>query len=592
MGSPAAHLPGAHEAPEAHGPRSLSAPTTTRDATSGRWTPRERVARHVDRVRRLRRGAPTTCASAGRRALHQRRAAPRAAAVARPDRHRLADRRRRERPRPPPDATRVGPRPARPLRVEGTAFFFKQWGGRTPKSNGRELDGRTWDEMPREFAEWLADHAQVTGHSPPRDGTKALAALAASFAARRGEGYSLDDLKLASRGGHADDYRRESTATTTPRACCDRRRSTTSSSSAGAPTTTPAARHSQRSPRQPTGANARPKRSARRRASRDRRPAAHRRPCRSRAAPPCDVEPSRPSSAPRSSATASSSPSASTKASTPTASTATAPLIWRAIETLADHGDTIDTLTVAGAPRDHGHSSTRGGAPRSSAHGQPERQRRPLLRPPRRRCLAVAHPRRRPLRALAAADDRDEDAHAAAVARATDVITRSHLDPTPQGAGSGSSPRSTSRNSSRSRCRGQRSAAGSRCARRDDRLASWTHWGKSWVALELAAHAGSHDHQLASVWTNEMSEEEVIAATSSARPGSASDDVLDAPATPPTSRKPSSSCRSGCPVPRLAGRRDRPPHPARRAGAGRRRSLPPDPRHQRARGSPSTPSRC
>ena len=28
------------------------------------------------------------------------------------------------------------------------AFFFKQWGGRTPKANGRELDGRTWDEMP------------------------------------------------------------------------------------------------------------------------------------------------------------------------------------------------------------------------------------------------------------------------------------------------------------------------------------------------------------------------------------------------------------------------------------------------------------
>jgi protein gp37 len=28
------------------------------------------------------------------------------------------------------------------------AFFFKQWGGRTPKAGGRELDGQTWDEMP------------------------------------------------------------------------------------------------------------------------------------------------------------------------------------------------------------------------------------------------------------------------------------------------------------------------------------------------------------------------------------------------------------------------------------------------------------
>jgi protein gp37 len=27
-------------------------------------------------------------------------------------------------------------------------FFFKQWGGRTPKALGRELDGQIWDEMP------------------------------------------------------------------------------------------------------------------------------------------------------------------------------------------------------------------------------------------------------------------------------------------------------------------------------------------------------------------------------------------------------------------------------------------------------------
>lgn len=31
---------------------------------------------------------------------------------------------------------------------EGVAFFFKQWGGRTSKIGGRELDGRHWDEMP------------------------------------------------------------------------------------------------------------------------------------------------------------------------------------------------------------------------------------------------------------------------------------------------------------------------------------------------------------------------------------------------------------------------------------------------------------
>ncbi len=30
----------------------------------------------------------------------------------------------------------------------GVAFFFKQWGGYRPKSGGRLLDGRTWDELP------------------------------------------------------------------------------------------------------------------------------------------------------------------------------------------------------------------------------------------------------------------------------------------------------------------------------------------------------------------------------------------------------------------------------------------------------------
>jgi protein gp37 len=30
----------------------------------------------------------------------------------------------------------------------GVPFFFKQWGGRTPKAGGRTLDGRVWNEMP------------------------------------------------------------------------------------------------------------------------------------------------------------------------------------------------------------------------------------------------------------------------------------------------------------------------------------------------------------------------------------------------------------------------------------------------------------
>lgn len=34
----------------------------------------------------------------------------------------------------------------------GVSFFFKQWGGRTPKAGGRLLDGRTWDDMPQRAA--------------------------------------------------------------------------------------------------------------------------------------------------------------------------------------------------------------------------------------------------------------------------------------------------------------------------------------------------------------------------------------------------------------------------------------------------------
>jgi len=35
-------------------------------------------------------------------------------------------------------------------RSQNVAFFFKQWGGRTPKSGGRLLDGRTYSEFPTE----------------------------------------------------------------------------------------------------------------------------------------------------------------------------------------------------------------------------------------------------------------------------------------------------------------------------------------------------------------------------------------------------------------------------------------------------------
>ena len=38
-------------------------------------------------------------------------------------------------------------------RGAGVPFFFKQWGGRTPKTLGRLLDGELWNEMPGQTAE-------------------------------------------------------------------------------------------------------------------------------------------------------------------------------------------------------------------------------------------------------------------------------------------------------------------------------------------------------------------------------------------------------------------------------------------------------
>jgi hypothetical protein len=39
----------------------------------------------------------------------------------------------------------------------GVAFLFKQWGGRTAKAGGRELDGRTWDQYPDTIGEEVSN---------------------------------------------------------------------------------------------------------------------------------------------------------------------------------------------------------------------------------------------------------------------------------------------------------------------------------------------------------------------------------------------------------------------------------------------------
>jgi protein gp37 len=51
-----------------------------------------------------------------------------------------------------PQARPMNPEWARAIReqclAQGVAFFFKQWGGKTPKSGGNRLDGRHWLQYP------------------------------------------------------------------------------------------------------------------------------------------------------------------------------------------------------------------------------------------------------------------------------------------------------------------------------------------------------------------------------------------------------------------------------------------------------------
>lgn len=58
------------------------------------------------------------------------------------------------------------------------------------------------------FDDWLADHQEVTAHRPPGKATKAYATIAGQYLACLAD-YSLEDLKLASRGAHLDRNRRE-----------------------------------------------------------------------------------------------------------------------------------------------------------------------------------------------------------------------------------------------------------------------------------------------------------------------------------------------------------------------------------------------
>lgn len=78
----------------------------------------------------------------------------------------------------------------------------------TETSQETTTESRSHSE-PIGFEEWLEHHCDVTGQRVPGRETQARAKLAEKYATLSGEGRSLDEMKLASVGAHADKWLRE-----------------------------------------------------------------------------------------------------------------------------------------------------------------------------------------------------------------------------------------------------------------------------------------------------------------------------------------------------------------------------------------------
>ncbi|MEX0641745.1 MAG: DUF5131 family protein [Pirellulales bacterium] len=68
-------------------------------------------------------------------------------------------------------------------RTSRVPFFFKQWGGIRKSEAGRELDGKTFDEMPKRGARRIIsrDERRVMIESLPIWTSSAMSAIGTSF---------------------------------------------------------------------------------------------------------------------------------------------------------------------------------------------------------------------------------------------------------------------------------------------------------------------------------------------------------------------------------------------------------------------------
>lgn len=83
--------------------------------------------------------------------------------------------------------------------------------GQEPSEEPSERTSPPKTPSPREhdeFGEWIGHHSEVTTQRVPRAGTKARAHVASMYLARREEGWTHDELKLAVDGAFADEFRK------------------------------------------------------------------------------------------------------------------------------------------------------------------------------------------------------------------------------------------------------------------------------------------------------------------------------------------------------------------------------------------------
>ncbi len=113
------------------------------------------------------RSRSASAASAGSHSVSVARIPPRPAAESRPDGDFLRHRRRRERSERPPAPSRLGGGRPGPCLAAGVPFFFKQWGGQSPKSAGRALEGFEHDGMPGLHVGVSRDDVALAGRRRP-----------------------------------------------------------------------------------------------------------------------------------------------------------------------------------------------------------------------------------------------------------------------------------------------------------------------------------------------------------------------------------------------------------------------------------------